>query len=87
MLVRVGGVGRCGGGDVHDDVKEDGQGGHAGVKRDAFEAGACGDGWVPLFGDGLAEVDLDDQEGDVEESASDDDGDAQNAVDALGDES
>jgi hypothetical protein len=81
-------VGRgWGEGCVHDNVKKYGQGGHAGIKGYALEAGARGDGRVPLFGDGLAEVDLDDEEGEVKEGASDDDGDAQDAVDAFGDES
>jgi len=51
-----------GGGGLHDDVKDDGQRGHAGVDGHTLEAGAGGDGGIPLFGDGLAEAELDDEE-------------------------
>jgi hypothetical protein len=56
------GVGKGRWGDEHCHVKDDCDGGHGCVKGDAWDAGAVGDAWVPLFCDGLAEVDLDQEE-------------------------
>jgi hypothetical protein len=73
-------------GDKHCHVKDDGYRGHGCVKGHAGDARAVGDGRVPLLLDRLAEVELDEQEGEVEKQAGGDDAEEGEAVGADGDE-
>lgn len=72
--------------DSHCHVKDDRDGRHGCVEGHAGDARAPGDGGIPLFAGGLAEVDLDEEEGEVEHYAGRDDGKNGVAVGADRDE-
>ena len=63
----------CWGSCLHDNVKDDGDRGHGGINGNSLQAGAyCSERRIPLFCNGLTEVDLDYQEADVEHDARND---------------